>query len=169
MGTPSKNDLQYVMTLPYIHTSRVEAIQLNRVNCKAVAQWCGGEATEPMFGHAGLKLPTLDGVVEAKSSDYILKDSLNRFHVMSPSEFRVYYDLTVEGLDKVDELKRDDELMEDPVFRHVEPYCMSSEGCGVSGVHLHGFECGDNCIDCAGTCHHACPLNKNQTDGESIE
>ena len=71
----------------------IRAIQLTKENVKEVAVWCGGreveeiDALDPEKTYVGLNLSSWSGMVRASEGDYIIKDSLDTFHVRWPGEF----------------------------------------------------------------------------------
>jgi hypothetical protein len=60
----------------------IEAVQLTLENRPEVAEWCGGEYSTGGFydDDPGLDIPTLEGVMSAKVSDWIIQGVQGEFY-----------------------------------------------------------------------------------------
>ena len=77
----------------------VEAIELTPENLDRAVLWCNGRAIEEIDVEdskkrfVGINIPTLEGVLRASETDYIVKNLRGGFTVMSKYEFESKYEM----------------------------------------------------------------------------
>ena len=84
-------------TTPQRFTKRpvtIDAIQLTQANSKDLAEWCGGRI---VYTHrAAFEIHTLEGVMEAREGDWIIRGVQGEFYPCKPDIFEATYRPAVE-------------------------------------------------------------------------
>ena len=81
----------------------IEAMILTRDNVHEVARWCGGRVVEkvkpgdPTDVYIGLDIPTLEGVMRAETSDYVIRGVNGEFYPCKPDIFEKTYERPMRG------------------------------------------------------------------------
>lgn len=77
----------------------IEAMQYTAENCRAIHKWAGlgehGESNNgPGYycGGTSIFIPTLEGNIEAKPGDWIIKDIKGEFYLCKPDIFEASYE-----------------------------------------------------------------------------
>ena len=77
----------------------IEAMQFTRENMEEVARWCGGSIAGEMtvtgtpIAYALMYIPTLEGVMDALTGDWIIKGVKGEFYPCKPDIFEATYEL----------------------------------------------------------------------------
>lgn len=76
----------------------VEAMRLTPETAKDIERWCGGKIVEigkpsdPTDVYLGLRIPTLEGVMQADGGDYVIKGVAGEFYPCKPDIFAKTYE-----------------------------------------------------------------------------
>jgi hypothetical protein len=78
----------------------IEACQLDRANCEAIARWCGGRSameakpSDPSDVAQWVEIPTLEGVMRAQIGDWVIRGVKGEFYPCKPDIFADTYEAT---------------------------------------------------------------------------
>ena len=74
------------------NTSTIQALQFTPETADDVRSWCSGRLNKSSIGDLTLFVPTLDGVKEVVTNEYVCKSRDKGFFVMEPGEFEENYE-----------------------------------------------------------------------------
>lgn len=69
----------------------IEAVQMTEDNINSVEDWCGGLIVDGDFG-AHMLIDTLEGIMRADISDYIIRGVKGEFYPCKPDVFTATYE-----------------------------------------------------------------------------
>lgn len=72
--------------------SSVKADQLTKETADSIASWCTGKKTVTENDKVEVLVPTWDGLVPLKETQYIVRTTDRGFRIMDAEEFETYYE-----------------------------------------------------------------------------